>query len=112
MVEIIKLCKLSSYFVAGGRYKIYREERKGFVDTSLIIEDVSIKDHMSRWITPAILPHYSCFQHLPGTNVGAVTRWDLLRKVSLYKFMVSAIICQNLSKIPLLIKYFSKLINH
>ena len=29
------------------------------------------------------------FSHLPGTNVGAVTRWDLLRKVSLYKFMVS-----------------------
>ena len=134
MVEIIKLCKLSSYFVAGGRYKIYREERKGFVDTSLIIEDVSIKDHMSRWITPAILPHYSCFQHLPGTNVGAVTRWDLLRKVSLYKFMVSFYFAkvtlyfnnvelgsllgakvQKLSSVKILrliIQYFFKLINH
>ena len=63
---IIKLCKLSSRFVAGGRYKIYREERKGFVDTSLIIEDISLKDHMSRWITSGILSHFSCF-HLVTT---------------------------------------------
>ena len=63
---IIKLCKLSPRFVAGGRYKIYREERKGFVDTSLIIENISIKDHMSRWITMGILSHFSCF-HLVTT---------------------------------------------
>ena len=33
---------------AGGRYKIYSEERQGFVDTSLIIQHVSRKDHMTR----------------------------------------------------------------
>ena len=74
------------------------------------------------------------FSHLPGTNVGAVTRWDLLRKVSLYKFMVSFYFAkvtlyfnnvelgsllgakvQKLSSVKILrliIQYFFKLINH
>ena len=35
-------------FVVGGRYKIYMEEREGFVDSSLIIGNIVIQDHRTR----------------------------------------------------------------
>lgn len=34
----------------GGRFEIYKEKRRGFVDTSLIISGVNIRDHMTSYI--------------------------------------------------------------
>ena len=42
------IMKLGGWCVAGGRYQIYTEKRRGFVDTSLIIAGVNMGDHGSR----------------------------------------------------------------
>ena len=41
---VTKLCKSP----VGGRYGIIKEERKGFVDTSLIIKNIGLKDDLTR----------------------------------------------------------------
>ena len=43
----MKLCRVVCV-VAGGRYQIYTEKRRGFVDTSLIIAGVNMGDHGTR----------------------------------------------------------------
>ena len=44
----------------GGRYKIIREEKKGAVDTNLIIQNIAYNDNFSRSTFRIFIDNYSC----------------------------------------------------
>ena len=80
----------------GGRYKIIREEKKGAVDTNLIIKNINYKDNFARY---EYLPEYWQFKRkmtyskgtihifkcypsfISGSSVQAEIHWVYLRRL-------------------------------
>ena len=69
-------------FVVGGRYKIYMEEREGFVDSSLIIGNIVSQDHMSRYNTEIYRTPSVNYPDTSGTSAAEETPWELRRSLS------------------------------
>ena len=58
----------------GGRYKIYMEEREGFVDSSLIIGNIASQDHMTRYNSDSDPAHHQLTIRIPQVQV----QWEKL----------------------------------